>query len=45
MLSFLEINGVEINADDSELVKIGVGVADGSVNDLELLQWILDKEE
>lgn len=44
MLTFLEINGIQIDASDEELIAIGLGVADSSMDDKELLKWILDKE-
>lgn len=44
MLTFLEINGIQIDASDEELIAIGIGVADSSMDDKELLKWILDKE-
>ena len=42
MLSFLEMNGIRIKCSDSELVHIGLSVADGSMDYAELLQWVLD---
>lgn len=45
MLSFLELNGIELDCDNDELIRIGFGVADGTVNDEQLLQWILNKEK
>ncbi len=44
MLTFLELNGIVIDASDDELISIGLGVADGSMSDKDLLKWILDKE-
>ncbi len=44
MLTFLEINGIQIDASDEELIAIGLGVANSSMDDKELLKWILDKE-
>ena len=42
MLVFLEMNGIKIRCTDEELVRIGLGVADGSMGYDELLQWVLD---
>ncbi|MGI6434496.1 MAG: type II toxin-antitoxin system death-on-curing family toxin [Syntrophomonadaceae bacterium] len=42
MLVFLEINGIEIKFTDGELIKLGLGLADGSVNNRDLLGWIID---
>jgi death-on-curing protein len=41
-LVFLEINGVEVTSTDNELIKLGLGLADGSVSDKDLLDWIID---
>lgn len=41
MMSFLEINGIEIDCTDEELIILGLGLADGSINDIELLDWII----
>lgn len=42
MLVFLEINGMEVTCTDSELITLGLGLADGSVSDKHLLTWIID---
>ena len=42
MISFLEINGVEVICTDEELITLGLGLADGSINDEDLLKWIID---
>lgn len=42
MITFLEINGVEITCADEELITLGLGLADGSINDEDLLNWIID---
>ena len=42
MLSFLEMNGAPVQCSDEELVRIGLSVADGSMEYDELLQWVLD---
>ena len=41
MMTFLEINGIEIDCTDEELIILGLGLADGSINDIELLNWII----
>lgn len=43
MLVFLEMNGIEISCTDEELVDLGLGLADGLVDDKDLLHWIIDK--
>lgn len=42
MLTFLEMNGIDIECTDEELIKVGLGVADGSLSDIDLLNWIID---
>lgn len=42
MLVFLEINGIEIKCTDDELIKLGLGLADGTVNNKGLLGWIIE---
>ena len=42
MLVFLEINGIEIKCTDDELIKLGLGLADGTLNNKDLLGWIID---
>jgi death-on-curing protein len=42
MLVFLEINGIEVTCTDDELIRLGLGLADGSINDKYLLTWIID---
>ena len=41
MLSFLDLNGVKIKAENDEIIKIGLAIADGSVKYDGLLDWIL----
>ena len=40
MLSFLELNGVHIEAADEDVVSLGLGVADGSMKQKDILDWI-----
>jgi len=42
MISFLELNGVRLVSSDDELVKIGLGLADGSIDEKMLLEFIID---
>lgn len=42
MLSFLEINGIKIEATNDEIVHIGLSVADGSMKYEELLGWVIE---
>ncbi len=44
MLSFLEINGIRMEADNDEVVELGLTVADGSANYQDVLDWIYKHE-
>ena len=41
MMVFLERNGHPINCTDDELERLGLGLADSSITEQELLKWIL----
>lgn len=40
MISFLELNGIRIDATNEEVAKLGLDVADGSANYEDILKWI-----
>ncbi len=40
MLSFLELNGIRIDATNEEVAKLGLEVADGSAGNEDMLNWI-----
>ena len=40
MLTFLEMNGIRIQATNEEIVEIGLSVADGSMQYDDLLAWV-----
>lgn len=40
MLSFLEINGIRIKAENDEVISLGMSVADGTMNADGVLKWI-----
>jgi death-on-curing protein len=42
MLSFLELNHIELSCTDAELVALGLSLADGSMADKDALFWIID---
>ena len=44
MLSFLEVNGVQIEVSDDEIVRVGLALAQGTMKYEELLQWILENK-
>ena len=40
MLTFLEVNGIRLDCTNADVVKIGLGVADGSMDYEDLLAWV-----
>ncbi len=40
MLTFLEVNGIRLDCTNEDIVKIGLGVADGSMDYEALLAWV-----
>ena len=40
MLTFLEVNGIQLQCTDEEIVRTGLSLADGSMGYNELLAWI-----
>lgn len=40
MLTFLEVNGIRLDCTNDDVVKIGLGVADGSMDYEALLTWV-----
>ena len=41
MMVFLDINDCPVTCTDEELIKLGWGLADGSITEAELLEWII----
>ena len=41
MLTFLEVNGIHMNCTNEDVVEAGLGVASGTMNYEQLLDWIL----
>lgn len=41
MMSFMEMNGMPLQCSDEEIIKIGLGVADGSISYDQLLDWVI----
>jgi len=41
MLVFLDVNGLPVTCTDDELVALGLGLADSSITELELIEWII----
>jgi death-on-curing protein len=44
MLTFLELNGITFACTDDDLIKIGLEIAEGSMDDAALMDWIMRKE-
>ena len=44
LLTFLEANGISLDAENPEVVRAGVNVATGVWKYAELLKWIKEKE-
>lgn len=42
MLVFLEVNGIDVAYTDGELIVLGLGLADGAIDDNDLLNWIIE---
>ena len=40
MISFLELNGIHIESTDEDVIALGLGVADGSMSQEDVLGWI-----
>lgn len=40
LLTFLEVNGIQLNCTSEEIAHIGLGIASGAVGYTELLKWI-----
>ena len=40
MLAFLEVNGINLSCSDADLISLGIGVADGSMQYEDVLNWI-----
>ena len=44
MLTFLELNGIELRCTDDALIDIGLKLAEGSISDRDLFKWITSIE-
>lgn len=40
MISFLELNGIHIDSSDEDVIALGLDVADGSMGQDDVLEWI-----
>lgn len=41
MLTFLELNGIDVSCTDEELIRIGLDLANGSMESDQLVKWIV----
>jgi len=41
MLSFLEGNGIQLECNEEELIRLGLGLSDGTINEDEVLEFII----
>ncbi|MEG1881997.1 MAG: type II toxin-antitoxin system death-on-curing family toxin [Clostridia bacterium] len=44
MLTFLEVNGIDIDSTNEDVAKVGLALADGSMKYEQLLEWIREKQ-
>lgn len=42
MLTFLAVNGIEIECSNDEVVEIGLGIASGTIDYEQLLDWVIE---
>lgn len=42
MMTYMEINGMEIECSDKELIKLGLGIASGEISQEMILKWLKD---
>ncbi len=45
MLSFLEINGIHLDATNEDVIKLGLSVAAGEMKYSEILEWIYEHKK
>ena len=42
MLTFLELNGIQVECTDEELIQTGFALANGKMDDQRLVQWLIN---
>jgi len=42
MLAFLKLNGIKLNFSQPELVKLAMGISDGTINPEKITKWIIN---
>ncbi|MDE7464772.1 MAG: type II toxin-antitoxin system death-on-curing family toxin [Clostridiales bacterium] len=45
MLTFLEVNGINLDITDDDVIQAGLGVASGNMDGIALLDWILSHKK
>ncbi|MDZ7838421.1 MAG: type II toxin-antitoxin system death-on-curing family toxin [Actinomycetota bacterium] len=45
MLTFLELNGIKLNFSQPELVKLGMGISDGTISPGKINKWIINHKK
>jgi death-on-curing protein len=43
MLVFLDVNGIPVHCHNEELIKLGLGLAEGSIDEAAVIDWILER--
>jgi death-on-curing protein len=43
MLVFLDINGIPVHCSNEELIKLGLGLAEGSIDETAVIDWIVER--
>ena len=44
MLTFLEVNGIHLNCGNEDVIKVGLGVASGTMKDEDVLAWVSEHQ-
>jgi death-on-curing protein len=43
MLVFLDANGIPVHCSNEELIKLGLGLAEGSIDETAVIDWIVER--
>ncbi|GHV91154.1 death-on-curing protein [Spirochaetia bacterium] len=43
MLVFLDVNGIPVHCSNEELISLGLGLAEGSVDEAAVIDWIVER--
>ena len=44
MLTFLEVNGIHLNCGNEDVIKVGLGVASGTMKYEDVLAWVSEHQ-